>query len=213
MLARSAAAGGQVHRVGRGVARAPALPRRTLGVRRGEVQQCHAYTRRGPPATDRLAASLPYLLPLLDTLPFGRYIFLQMPYVARALAPLGPLFTLYHALPFAPFLAFLAIYSGVVNNTSLPRFIRYNAAQAVVLDILVIVPQVLLEAFGRGPHSTALDLSIGDELYISACSTVFMFVAVCTAYGMGSCAVGQTPRLPLVADAAEQQLRDGPSGF
>jgi hypothetical protein len=30
----------------------------------------------------------------------------------------------------------------VVNNTSLPRFIRYNAAQAVVLDILVIIPQV-----------------------------------------------------------------------
>lgn len=30
----------------------------------------------------------------------------------------------------------------------------------------------------------------------------------------GSCAVGQTPRLPLVAEAADSQVRgDGPSGF
>jgi hypothetical protein len=29
----------------------------------------------------------------------------------------------------------------------------------------------------------------------------------------GSCAVGQTPKLPLVANAANTQIRDGPSGF
>jgi hypothetical protein len=73
---------------------------------------------------------------------------------------------------------------------------------------------VLLEAFGRGPRLNGLDFSLADEAYITASSTIFLFVAVSTAYGMGSCAVGQTPRLPLgVAGAAEQQLRDGSSGF
>lgn len=57
--------------------------------------------------THNAHTQLPYLLPLLDTLPYGRFIFLQFPYVARALAPLGPVNALYHAFPFAPFVIFL----------------------------------------------------------------------------------------------------------
>lgn len=79
-----------------------------------------------------MLAALPYLLPLLDALPYGeqllqvhslpaclnkssqltvnhafmlvtgRYIFLDYPYVARAMAPLGPLAMLYNGIPFAP---------------------------------------------------------------------------------------------------------------
>lgn len=63
---------------------------------------------------------------------------MQYPYVARALAPLAPLNSLYHAFPFAPFLIFLGVYSGIVNNRSLSRYIRYNAMQAVLLDILIM---------------------------------------------------------------------------
>ncbi|KIY99384.1 hypothetical protein MNEG_8578 [Monoraphidium neglectum] len=164
--------------------------------------------QRGPDLPDRLLASLPYLLPLLDTLPYGRFIFLQYPYVARALAPLAPLNALYHLFPFFPFIVFLGVYGGIVNNTSLSRYIRYNAAQAVLLDILLIIPQVLLDAFGR-PQGDGILM----QLYISAANTLFLFVAISTAYGMGSCAVGQTPRLPLVADAADTQMRDGGSGW
>jgi hypothetical protein len=36
------------------------------------------------------------------------------------------------------FLLFLAVYSGVANNASLSRFIRYNAMQAVLLDVLIM---------------------------------------------------------------------------
>ncbi|KAI8469024.1 MAG: hypothetical protein J3K34DRAFT_425213 [Monoraphidium minutum] len=164
--------------------------------------------QRGPDLSDRLLASLPYLLPLLDTLPYGRFIFLQYPYVARALAPLAPLNGLYHLFPFAPFIIFLGVYSGIVNNPNLSRYIRYNAAQAVLLDILLIIPQVLLDSFGR-PTGDGL----GMQLYVGAANTLFLFVAISTAYGMGSCAVGQTPRLPLVAEAAKTQVRDGGSGW
>ena len=78
----------------------------------------------------RLIASSTYLLPLLDSLNFGRFIFIQFPFVARALSPLAPLASLYHAFPLAPFLCFLAIYSGVANNSSFSRFVRFNASQA-----------------------------------------------------------------------------------
>lgn len=81
---------------------------------------------------------LPYLLPLLDTLPYGRFIFLQYPYVARALAPLAPLNSLYHAFPFSTLVFFLVVYNGIVNNRNLGRFARFNAMQAVLLDILLM---------------------------------------------------------------------------
>jgi hypothetical protein len=36
------------------------------------------------------------------------------------------------------FIIFLGVYSGIVSNTNLSRFIRYNAMQAVLLDILLM---------------------------------------------------------------------------
>lgn len=71
------------------------------------------------------------------------------------------------------------------------------------------IPQVLMDTVLHPPEAgPAL------SLYESGTNTIFLFVAVCVAYGMGSCAVGQTPRLPLVAEAADTQIRgDGPSGF
>mgnify|MGYP001807154061 CR=1 FL=1 len=36
------------------------------------------------------------------------------------------------------FLVFLAIYAGIVNNQGLPRFVRYHAMQAVLLDVLLM---------------------------------------------------------------------------
>eukprot|EP00879_Flechtneria_rotunda_P003855 GHRR01004095.1.p1 GENE.GHRR01004095.1~~GHRR01004095.1.p1 ORF type:complete len:226 (+),score=37.11 GHRR01004095.1:287-964(+) len=171
--------------------------------------QTAAYNlNRGPEVPDRVIAALPYLLPLLDALPYGRYIFLQYPFVARAMAPLAPLALLYNSIPFAPFILFLAVYSFIVNNQNLSRFIRINAMQAVLLDVLLIIPQVLMDDVVHPPPGGA-----GLQLYESGTNTIFLFVAVCVAYGMGSCAVGQTPRLPLVAEAANQQIKDGPSGF
>lgn len=144
---------------------------------------------------------------MLDALPYGKYLFLQYPFIVRALAPLGPLNSLYHAFPFAPFLVFLGIYS-VVNNFNLSRFVRYNAMQAVLLDILLIIPSVILNDIFQPPSD-----SFGIAAFTAINNTIFLFIAVSVAYGMASCAVGQTPRLPLVARAADSQVRDGPAGF
>ena len=70
------------------------------------------------------------------------------------------------------------------------------------------MPQVLLDDVIKPPMG-----GMGLQAYMSANNTIFLFVAVSVAYGAGSCLVGQAPRLPLVADAADSQVRDGPSGF
>mmetsp|Transcript_85440 Transcript_85440/g.174284 ORF Transcript_85440/g.174284 Transcript_85440/m.174284 type:complete len:115 (+) Transcript_85440:3-347(+) len=112
----------------------------------------------------------------------------------------------YNSFPLMPFLVFLGIYSGIVNNQNNSRFVRYNAAQAVLLDILLIVPQILLNVFRPGSDE------LGQQLYISAENTIFLFVCISVAYGMGSSLVGMTARLPLVAEAADRQT-SGPGGW
>lgn len=149
----------------------------------------------------RLIASSTYLLPLLDSLTFGRFIFIQFPFVARALSPLAPLAALYHSFPLAPFLAFLAIYSGVANNSNFSRFVRFNASQAVLLDVLLVIPNIILTDVFKPPSD-----GLGFELYLQAFNTIFLYALVNVGLGMGATLIGTTQRLPFVADAADNQV-------
>src|SRR5919199_3703719 len=94
---------------------------------------------------DRIFASLPYLLPLIDGLAFGsRYLFPQFPVLQLFFVPLAPLLQIY-SLPFASLIIFFALYLGVVRNENISHFIRFNAMQAIMLDIVLFLCQVLVQ--------------------------------------------------------------------
>ncbi|BDA47239.1 Protein TIC 20-v, chloroplastic [Coccomyxa sp. Obi] len=150
---------------------------------------------------DRAVGALPYLVPLFDGIKYGRFLFLQFPFLPRLLAPLNPLISFYFSFPFASLIVFFAIYGGIVQNQNFSRFVRYNALQAILLDIILIVPG-LLENILRPPSG-----GFGLSLYMNAYNTIFLFVFLAVLYAMGSCLIGQAARLPLVADAADQQVR------
>jgi len=78
--------------------------------------------------------------------------------------------------------------------------VRFNAMQALLIDILLIVPNALESVFRGAPSG------FGLTLYINAYNAIFWFVLVCFIYGVVSCVLGVTARLPLVSDAAEQQI-------
>lgn len=68
----------------------------------------------------------------------------------------------------------------------------------------------LVVARGKaGLHHLSTHVPLPCVLFVSLCSynTIFLFLFACVAYGMGSCATGQTARLPIVADAADAQVR------
>ncbi|KAK9832642.1 hypothetical protein WJX81_006487 [Elliptochloris bilobata] len=154
-----------------------------------------------PEVTDRLLSALPYLVPLFDGLRYGKFLFLQFPIFGRVLTPLDPLIRLYFSFPFASLVVFFAIYAGLVNNQRFSRFVRYNAMQSILLDIVLVLPG-LLESLFRPPMS-----GLGLQLYINAYNSVWLLVFVCVVYAVGSCLAGNTARLPLIADAADQQVR------
>ena len=96
---------------------------RQLGrVRRGGV--CAA--RGGgyedsPTAAERVVAALPYLLPLLDGLRYGKFFFLEFPQAQLLLLPLQPVLQLYTTVPFASVIAFFGLYLGIVQYVRCAR--------------------------------------------------------------------------------------------
>lgn len=153
-----------------------------------------------PTVAERLVAALPYLLPLLDGLRYSKFFWMEFPQALVVLAPLQPILALYRTVPFASLVAFFAVYLGLVQNQQFGRFIRFNGQQAILLDVLLILPS-LVENLFRAP-SGGLALSA----YISAYNTIWLFVAISFLYAVGSCLAGKKCLLPLVGEGADQQV-------
>ena len=166
---------------------------------RGLNVKAQAGRNDGVPAAERIIAALGYFLPFFDGIQYGRYFFMQFPVAERLLTPLFPLLSAYKGFPYSNFIAFFALYLAVVRNPSFSRYVRFNTMQAVVLDVLLIFPTLVERTFTpRG--------GIGFELLIIFYNTVFLFLVACFLFGVVSCLLGKTPRLPLVAEAADQQV-------
>ena len=74
--------------------------------------------------------------------------------------------------------------------------------QAVLLDIILILPGLLESVFKFRPMGGP-----GLQLYISGYNTIFIFIFACVVFGIGSCLAGKNARLPIVAEAADAQIR------
>ncbi|MQM13747.1 hypothetical protein Taro_046673 [Colocasia esculenta] len=125
-----------------GPGRSTALPR---------PRPCVAPTMsyQGPvPASERLFSALSYALPFFNSLHYGRFLFARFPSLGLALEPILPLLAAYRSVPYASFVAFFALYLGVVRNPIFGRYVRFNAMQAVVLDVFLALPTLVQRVLG-----------------------------------------------------------------
>ncbi|XP_057801779.1 protein TIC 20-II, chloroplastic-like [Salvia miltiorrhiza] len=152
------------------------------------------------PATDRLISAASYFIPFFNGLQYGRFLFAKYPLLAAPFEPLIPLLSLYHSVPYASFVTFFGLYLGVVRNPSFSRYARFNALQALVLDVLLVLPVLLQRIIAPGRSG------IGLKVTAWAYSGLFLFVVACFVYGLVSSVLGKTPYLPIVAQAAGRQL-------
>ena len=147
---------------------------------------------------DRIFASLPYLLPLIDGLAFGRFLFTQFPVLQLLLIPLSPLMQIY-SLPFASLVIFFALYLGVVRNENISHFIRFNAMQAILLDIVLMLCGLVLPIFAKG-FQVAF---IAETLY----NMVFLGALAAFLYAVVQSALGRYAEIPPISDAVYMQVR------
>lgn len=154
--------------------------------------------------SERAIAGLCYMLPLLDSLKYSKFLLIQFPVFSLALLPLKPLIDFWFRLGFLQILAFFGMYLGVVQNPQMKRFVRFNAQQAVLLDILLIVPDVLTRLFSGIDGQPPMD-GPGLQAEILLFNTVFLYTYFSSVVGVGASGLGKTFKLPLVGDAADSQ--------
>ncbi|MEZ2236782.1 Tic20 family protein [Microcoleus sp.] len=147
--------------------------------------------------SDRIFASLPYLLPLVDGLMFGRFLFQQFPFLQLLFIPLAPLMQIY-SLPFASLVIFFALYLGVVRNENISHFIRFNAMQAILLDIVLMLCGLVLPILAKVQIAF-----IAETLY----NMVFLGVVAAFVYAVVQSALGRYAEIPPLSDAVYMQVR------
>jgi uncharacterized membrane protein len=152
------------------------------------------------PSTDRLFSILSYTLPFLNSLPYSRILLSRFPIVASLTSPFLPMLSTYHSVPHAGFVAFFLLYLALARNPNMSRYVRFNAMQAVVLDVMLSFPVLVQRIIGTPSGQMGLRvLKFGYAAIFVLGFASFVYSALC-------CLVGRTPYLPVVSSAADGQL-------
>ena len=138
----------------------------------------------------RISSVIFYTLPLKASLPFGYYLFYKFSFLKVLFFLTFPVALIEKSLPFGGLLFFIILYAGVVRNTNVPYFIRYNACQAILLDIVLIIISYLLRILPLA--------ELG--------SIVFIFTLSVTIFSIFQCINGVEPEIPFISKSVRMQI-------
>ena len=131
-----------------------------------------------------------YTLPLKASLPFGYYLFYKFSFLKFLFLLTFPVAILESSLPFGRLLFFIILFAGVVRNPNVPYFVKYNACQALLLDIALIIISYLLRILPL----------------VEFGSIVFIFTLSIFIFSIFQCIQGVEPEIPLISKSVRMQI-------
>ena len=138
----------------------------------------------------RLSSVFLYTLPLKASIPFGYYLFYKYSFLKIIIFLTFPIAIIEKSLPFGSFLLFIILFAGLARNPKVPYFVRYNAFQALLIDISLIIISYLLRIFPI--------VELGSIIFIS---TICIFI-----YSISQCLFGVEPEIPLISKSVRMQI-------
>ena len=138
----------------------------------------------------RIFSGFMYTLPLKAAIPFGYYLFYKYSFLKVVLYLTLPFAMIEKSLPFGGLLLFVILFAGLVRNPKVPYFVRYNACQALLLDIALIIISYLLSIFPL--------VELGSIIFIS---TLCIFI-----YSIVQCIYGVEPEIPMISKSVKMQI-------
>lgn len=157
---------------------------------------------------DRLYASLPYILPLAAVVVFGAFLFLQFTPLMTVFLPIlyvNKILSI-SIIDFISirFVAWFCVFIFVVRSYKVNHFIRFNAVQALLLDIIVALMGALTEILSMILGNLAFFPFI---LQIIA-SVTFLGITAASVYGIFQCIRGKyADKIPVISDVGYSQIR------
>jgi len=136
-----------------------------------------AMQQDSPPAADRIAAIIPYMLPSIDVYRYGAEIYADNPAVRAVAAAFYPLVQSLQSSQWATLVLFIGL-STIARSQNYPVFLRFNVMQALIVDIVIIILTFLAPVLGflvgQGIADTALYLSIMTVIVYSIVSIILV---------------------------------------
>ena len=139
-----------------------------------------------------------YMIPWSDSLTFGNHLYIKYPFIQIIQIPAIPIFLIEKSIPFGSLLLFLAIFLGLVRNTKVSYFLRFNALQSLLINIGIIIASFIFEIIFSPFLNSLIIRTISSTLLISLFSVIV--------YCVWSCTQGNEPNLPGVSQATKMQL-------
>ena len=145
----------------------------------------------------RLSSVFLYTLPLNASIPFGNYLFYKYSFLNVLKLIIFPVAIIEQSLPLGGLLFFLILFAGLVRNPNVPYFIRYNACQALLLDISLIIISYLLRILSIS--------SLGSTVYLFG-SIIFILTLSIFIYSISKCIYGVEPEIPIISKSVRMQI-------
>ncbi|KAI3831089.1 hypothetical protein MKX03_034326 [Papaver bracteatum] len=156
-------------------------------------------------ARDRLVSALVYLIPFLNGLNYGTYLFAKYPLLELAFDPIVPLLSFYKSIPSVGLFAFLTLYIGIVRDRNFSRFVRFNSLQAMVMDFMLVVPS-LARTILVNADPFAEEIGLKFQLLKVSHDVTFIVIVLAFLYAFSRCVLGRIPEFPGITNAVEWQI-------
>ena len=146
----------------------------------------------------KILGVLLYMIPWTDALTFGNHLFIKYPITQIIQIPAIPIILIERSIPFGNLLLFLAIFIGLVRNSKVSYFLRFNALQSLLINIGIIIVNFMFEIIFRPFLNSLIVRTFSSTLFIS----IFSVIVFCA----WSCTKGNEPNLPGISQATKMQL-------
>ncbi|WP_269603848.1 Tic20 family protein [Prochlorococcus marinus] len=151
-----------------------------------------------PSLGEKILGIILYMIPWSESLIFGNHLFIKYPFTQIIQIPAIPIILIERSIPFGSLLLFLAIFIGLVRNTKVSYFMRFNALQSLLINIGIIIVSFTFEIISSTFSNTLIIRTFSSTLLIS----LFLVILYC----VWSCTQGNEPNLPGISQATKMQL-------
>jgi len=163
-----------------------------------EAEEDVSPNKRPPTILWRCMAALMYLIPWIDTIALGRDIYHSFPFSIYLYYVPGPFVGMYYSTQFAPLIVFFLVFLAIVRNTKLHHFVRFNAMQSIMIDIVVMLFNIVRLYFPSELRWSAFLTTFDNFSWMSCMSTIL--------YCIFFCLLGRYADIPYVSDAVYIQV-------
>ena len=146
----------------------------------------------------KILGVLLYMIPWADCLTFGNHLYVKYPFTQIIQIPAIPIILIERSIPFGNLLLFLAIFIGLVRNTKISYFLRFNALQSLLINIGIIIVNFIFEIIFSPFLNSLIIRTFSSTLLFSLFAVIF--------YCVWSCTQGNEPDLPIISEATKMQL-------